>query len=292
VARRRGALTTGADERSPLTRYLEWCKRRNLRPSTIDQRRRALRRLARACDEVPLLELTGADLEDWWEDLDRLTPEARAVELSHIRSFYKWALFYDLIIVDPTIKLMRPKLARRLPRPIDDERVAQALEEADPRRAAMFALAAFAGLRASDVAHLRAEDLRLHQEPPVAVLRNGKGGKDRVVPLSRVCIGYLRAYGIPARGFVFPRQDDTPGMLPPHRVSQICNDFLHRSLGFDETLHQFRHRFLTRLYGECKDLRLVQEIAGHSSPVTTAGYAAFSPDRAAPAVNGASRLRR
>jgi integrase len=185
---------------------------------------------------------------------------------------------------------VRPRLARRLPRPITDDLVALVLTEADPRRAAMFALAGFAGLRASDLSRLRAESFRLHQEPPVVIVRDGKGGKDRVVPLSPDCLDYVRAHGIPARGWMFPRLDGQQGPLPAHRVSQICNQFLHE-LGIAETLHQFRHRFGTVMYEECRDLRLVQEMCGHSSPLTTAGYAAFNPERAAVAVNGASRLR-
>lgn len=52
--------------------------------------------------------------------------------------------------------------------------------------------------------------------------------------------------------------------------------------GFPETLHQLRHRFGTGTYHATRDLRVVQELMGHSSPVTTAGYAAFdNPDAVA-----------
>jgi site-specific recombinase XerD len=52
----------------------------------------------------------------------------------------------------------------------------------------------------------------------------------------------------------------------------------------DATLHQLRHRFATRLYAECGDLRVVQELMGHCNPKTTAGYAAYSAAAAVSAV--------
>jgi len=89
--------------------------------------------------------------------------------------------------------------------------------------------------------------------------------------------------GCPGRAGCSPRLDSEPGPLAPGRISQLASAHLS-SLGIHATLHQLRHRFLTEVYRETKDLRLTQELAGHSSPTTTAGYAAWSPEAAALAV--------
>jgi integrase/recombinase XerC len=88
--------------------HLRHIRRRNLRPSTIQQRRRALVRLGRSHD---LARVTTEQIEDWL-DSRNLGPEARACEISHLRGFYKWAVNEGRLAVDPTLRLVRPKIAR------------------------------------------------------------------------------------------------------------------------------------------------------------------------------------
>lgn len=66
-------------------------------------------------------------------------------------------------------------------------------------------------------------------------------------------------------------------------MSHLCDEPLY-GLGIDETLHSLRHYFGTSMYLVSRDRRLVQETMGHNSPLTTAGYAAWSPEAAAAAV--------
>jgi site-specific recombinase XerC len=63
-------------------------------------------------------------------------------------------------------------------------------------------------------------------------------------------------------------------------VSQIVNNWLHAH-GIDHTLHTARHYFGTKVYAASSDLRLTQELMGHSNPGTTAGYTAWSPEKGA-----------
>ncbi len=90
---------------------------------------------------------------------------------------------------------------------------------------------------------------------------------------------------------MFRRHDGLPGPNKPWLISKLANDCLHRS-GTNATLHQLRHRCLSLLYQETLDLRLVQELAGHSSPATTAVYTLVSPARAAQAVEALPAPRR
>src|SRR5882672_2286390 len=186
----------------------------------------------------------------------------------------------------------RPKLPRRLPRPIPEDRLLVALEAAGGRVRAYLFLAAFAGLRAAEIAGLRREDIREGGGQPVIVV-TGKGRKERVLPLAPVLLAELRLYGLAPAGFVFGRFGDPARAVSPATVSSMSNEYLH-GLGFTETLHTLRHRFASRCYQLSLDLRLVQEMLGHSSPTTTAGYAAFAPDAASAVVarlDGPRRLR-
>lgn len=262
--------------------HLGWLRARNLRPATIDQRQRAITRLRRALPVDPLV-ATPADLTDWYAALtDRVTPEARATELSHVRQFYRWLQREGHRADDPTVRLDRPRVPRRLPRPIPTADLVTVLASAPVRVRPWVALAAYAGLRACEIARLRREDVLDGADPPVLIVHEGKGAKQRVVPLHADLAEIVLEYA-PARGYLFRRHDGRVGPVSPWLVSHYAADAM-RAAGVDATIHQARHWFGTETYRACGDLRVTQELLGHTSPVTTAGYAAWSPTRGAEAV--------
>lgn len=268
-----------------LAEHLETLALRNLRASTIYQRRRTIMRLARYLGDVGLLDVSAEELSDF---LSRpLSAESRATEISHLRSFYRWAWKTRRTGEDLGDHLERPKLARRLPRPAEPADLAHAIEEANERVRPWLYLAAFAGLRCHEIAHLRREDVLDHHEPPVLVVVDGKGGRQRVVPLAVELVEELRRWDLPRSGWLFTRRDGLDGPVAPHTVSHIGARHL-RACGVPATMHQLRHLFGTTMYRRTRDLRVVQELLGHSSPATTAGYAAWSPEAAAVAVRDLS----
>jgi site-specific recombinase XerD len=171
------------DASAVVPRHLDCCAARNLRPGTIKQRKGLLRRLCRFT-EGRVLEATSDDLSAFLAQPGR-GASARGTDLSHIRSFYRWALVEEQITVDPTVRLEGPKLPRRLPRPMPDDDVARAFDEAPlPRIRPALYLAAYAGLRACEISGLSTEDLRWEAQPAFIFLREQKGGGEGVVPLS------------------------------------------------------------------------------------------------------------
>jgi integrase/recombinase XerC len=270
-----------AHHMDPVEAHLAHLQLRNLRPSTIEQRRLALRRLARTLGH-PILYTNEAQLGRWYAGL-KMTAESRACELSHVRSFYQWALLEELIDIDPTRRLIRPRLQRRIPRPIGEIDLARVLDRAPDRIRPWLYLAAYEGLRACEIANLRREDILDSADPPMLIVTDGKGGKQRLIPLSPIVAAALSP--MPAKGWMFLREDGLSGPNAPWRVSQAANAVLHR-LGTRATLHQLRHRFATKIYANSRDLRVTQELLGHASPFTTAGYAAHSPSAALDAVMG------
>jgi integrase len=242
---------------------------------TIYARRRAITRMA-ALIEAPLLEATAEEIAQWRAGL-RVTDNTAVHYASHARAFFAWALRRGLVDADPAAGLLVPPLARGLPRPISEDDLMLALLRAPARIRPWLVLAAWQGLRAKEIALLRRENVLDTTAPPVLIIARGatKGRRERIVPLSSFTVAELRAAGLPRSGWIFPRLDGKPLPNTPARVSQAANRYLH-SVGVDATLHQLRHRFGTAAYAQSRDLRLVQELMGHSRPESTAGYTAYN----------------
>lgn len=132
----------------------------------------------------------------------------------------------------------------------------------------MLHLAAFAGLRCAEIAALDWADLNGDM-----MLIHGKGGKQRVVPVHPFILASLRA--LPNRHAYGPVLN-----VNPVQVSHAIRQHL-LTCGIVASAHMLRHWFATTAYEESgSDLRMVQELLGHSSPTTTAIYTRWSRTRA------------
>jgi len=273
----------GDTELTPIVaEHLDHLRYRNLALSTITQRRYALKRLMRFTGEPAIL----AQTEDLLAFRNRptragtaLEPQSQASELAHLGGFYRWAVLAGHRVDDPMLRVPRPRLPRAMPNPISESDLALAISTARERIRPWFYLAAFAGLRACEIAPLRGEDLWWHADPPLLVVRKGKGGDPGTVPIAPDLASALR--GLPEHGWLFPREDGEAGHVPAHLVSHLANDHLHR-LGIAHTLHKLRHRFGTQVYRASHgDLRQTQELMRHRSPVSTAIYTLVDQSEAA-----------
>ena len=248
-------------------------ERRGLSPRTIAKNTRCIRQF---------LEVVGGDLDavtpdavDAFLQTRNLSSRSRYWWLSAIHTFYRWAIRHGHATRDPTELIDRPRLAQTLPRPIATADLAFALESAPPLQRALVSLMAFEGLRCQEVAGIQREDVLDTMTPPMLFVTKGKGGKQRAVPLHDDTIASLRSLPMPRSGPLFDMQ--------PWKVSQRVNRFLH-GLGIDATAHQLRHWYATECYRDSHDLRMVQELLGHSSPSTTAIYTKLDMVAAAPVV--------
>lgn len=255
--------------------HLRHLGRRNLRPSTRNQRRLALARLGRDHD---LTRVTGPEIEDWLDGRD-LQPASRASEISHLRGFYRWAVAEDRLTHDPTLKLTRPRLPKRLPRPMPEPDLAMAVDLAPEPVRSMLLIAAFAGLRACELAGLDGEHVLV--ELGVLLIAEDKGGGVSSVPIAPALRPVFSR--LPRSGPLFLLSDGR--RMRPHNVSHHCNRFLH-AVGVTHTLHSLRHRFGTMVYrASGRDLRATQELLRHRTPVSTALYTWCDPGDLAMAVD-------
>lgn len=277
-----------------LTAHLDHLRNRGLADVYIDQRARAVRGLA-ATTGSDVLDLTAADLDRWQTTAltTRTTGRSRNTLVTHVREFYRWAHKQEITSDDRGRKLVRAKAARLVPRPIGERSLSLALEMAPIRVRPMLYLAAYEGLRACEIARLRREDVR-DADLPATLVVLGKGSRERVLPASAQVLMELHAHGMPRRGPIFHLHDShgqpTRTPISPHRVSAVCNLYL-ADVGVSASLHQLRHRFATQAL-RCSggDLRLVQELMGHSSPSTTAIYTQWATDRAAGVIDALAAI--
>ena len=249
-------------------------ERRGHLANTIKKRTLCLRALSRHLGAKSLLEVTREDIE-LFLDGRNLSPGSRAGWLSHFHNFYAWAIEEELTSTDPTVRIRRPRLRRYLPRPACSDQLLDALCYADPVFRAWIKLAAFQGLRVQEIAGLDVHDVDLTNRRLRVV--QGKGGKERILPLHEDVAEALICLPMPRQGRVFQRPRG--GSYSPAELSRVFNLRLAEH-GVEATAHQLRHWFATNLYAATGDLRVTQELMGHASPQTTAVYAGFSAQAA------------
>ena len=257
-------------------------ERRGLLESSIVKREICLRAFNRWLGRFPI----DASRDEIERFLDQrrtrqgapIGPRTRFTWVANLAGFYQWALREGHVDEDPTAKIVRPKLRRTLPRPAASDKLQVLLDRAGPKERCWVLLAAFQGLRCKEIAGLRREDV-VDQDGLLRVL--GKGGNERLLPLHPDVLAALVKLPLPRSGPVFTRARG--GVYSANAMSAYFNEFL-RNNEAGATAHQLRHWFGTQLYNHTHDLRLTQEMLGHSDPGTTAIYTAFNRRAAAAAI--------
>lgn len=254
--------------------YATHMRRRALAAATIDRRVRLLRTVA--AELGPLEQLDCDALEEWLDARPGrgggpLDAHTRVTTISHLHCFYAWALAHDRVTTDPTRRVVRPKLRRKLPRPVAEADYERALDAAPTAQLrAWLLLAGNAGLRCCEIASLRAEDVGVDTLRVV-----GKGGKERIVPLHPRVAAVLAER--PATGPVWVDPATGHG-YSAQQVSKHLGVAL-RAVGVRATAHQLRHRFASAVYAATGDVLVVAELCGHESMETARIYAAVSGRR-------------
>jgi len=242
--------------------WLDWCEAEGIPPNTIARRRATLRSVGNAGSA------TREEIEAWWATRRDKSASTRNTDLANLRSFYKWASIWEHREDDPTRRLSGPKNPKGLPRPASRADLAKLLTTLDGDLRRAVCLGAYAGLRVSEAAALSWLDID-RETNRMRVL--GKGQKTRLVGLSPLLLDSL----LP----------DTGGNVVTAGRKPYSADVLQRKVnraiaaaGVDGTFHTLRHRFATVALASTGDLLAVSRALGHSSPATTAVYAASSDE--------------
>lgn len=256
--------------------YARYQRGRGFSERTVDRRTATLKQFARLIAPAGPARATVEDVENFLAS--KQSARTRHAYRSDLRTFYKWAVRRGLLPDDPTELIDPVKVPKSLPRPLHGDLDGLLLVgRIETRR--MVALGLYAGLRCAEIAVLDGADIIRHTEPPILVVRDGKGSKDRVVPLRPELLMLLA--DAPLSGPVFPNRS-TGRPIRAKSVSAAIKRHLE-ACGVEGVPHQLRHTFGTnaaRVAGG--DLQAVAAAMGHGSLETTKGYAAFDGGRLAP----------
>jgi integrase/recombinase XerD len=226
---------------------------------------------------------------------DPLAASSVARMLSSVRGFHRFLLDEGLVSADVASDTKPPKLASRLPKAITVEQMATLLATADGddvralRDKALLELLYATGARISEASALDVDDILTSQESASAdtVRLFGKGGKQRIVPLGSYARAALDAYLVRGRPALAAHGRGTPALFLGARGGRLSrqNAWLivqarasQAQLGVTISPHTFRHSFATHLLAGGADVRVVQELLGHSSVATTQIYTLVTAD--------------
>jgi site-specific recombinase XerD len=191
------------------------------------------------------------------------------VYLCGIKFFYETTLGRKL----PILEIVRPAKRRKLPVVLAAGEVKELLDQiTNPVHRMCLTLIYACGLRLSEGIHLRVEDI--DSERMLVAVRNGKGGKDRYVPLPQYTPEQLRAYWSLHRPkiWLFSAQEGGPP-LNPTSIQKTFKAVVRQSgNGKNASVHTLRHSYATYLLENGVNLCIIQQLLGHKSPNTTAIY--------------------
>ena len=224
---------------------------------------------------------------EYLKENKKLTSRSIERHLTTLRGFYKYLVKYEIIKNDITKNIDNLKLGKYLPNTltIDEVEKLMNIELNNPfnyRTKAMLEIMYGSGLRVSELVNLTLNDIDLYND---TILVQGKGSKERIVPLGDYAKEYLEKY-LEIRGELIKRKNGNPDklFLNNHGLPITRNGFnfllnnLLKEKGINKkvTPHTLRHSFATHMLDNGADLRTIQELLGHSDIVTTRIYTHIS----------------
>ena len=266
--------------RSLIQAYLEDLRLSGKSGHTVRNYEKHLEKLAEWCESegVDFREINGKGSKAFrnWLVGQGLAPRTVNTILAAVKSFYDFLLEREIIRGNPwTLRRLRVAEERRLPDFLTEEEekaVRKALKDLPSHIALAFETMAATGLRVGEVARLTPEDVLLREGKVLVYVHEGKGKKDRLVPVvekktARALLDFAKERrGEPSLFGV------TDGTLKTYAHE------LKRATGVDFHSHRLRHTFATRLRSKGVALDTIQKLLGHTSIATTNKYAAVMPE--------------
>ena len=213
--------------------------------------------------------------------------------LSVLRQFFKFLQSENVRLDNPALNVDGPKVSRTLPKVISEDDVEALLKAAHKLQTAegirltcLLEIAYASGLRVTELVSLPTDALNLTSE---TLLISGKGGKERLVPLTFSAMNAIVAYervridflkGNSTSKFLFPSRSKQ-GYLTRRRLGQLLKELAIQA-GLDPTIispHILRHAFASHLLNRGADLRSLQKMLGHSDISTTQIYTHVQKER-------------
>ena len=246
--------------------------RGELRPHSGDVELSHLRRLVALHGERPPGDLNRATILAYQQAIAHLKPRTRRSAMSSVSRFCRWLVQEGHLNADPCVGLDRVRVGKRVPRALTAAQARKVVEAADTAALSVIVrLMLGCGLRCCEVSALDVDDFD-PVERTLAV-RGGKGGNERVLPVPAHVAETLDRY-------ISDRVDGplvaAPARLSAQRISKQVAALMTRAgvhtPGDGRTAHALRHTAASDVLEACHDLRVVQQMLGHTSLATTEIY--------------------
>ena len=214
----------------------------------------------------------------------KYSPTSIMRKIASLRGFFKWALINEKVNTDPTLTLEQPKVPQRLPKVITVQEINEILNQnLTSLHKVIIELLYGCGLRVSELVNLKINDYDLKSR---YLECTGKGSKDRIVPMGKKAVEAIENY-LPERNYLIQKFNlNTKQLLINEKGKNVTRQevysFIHeqgKKLHKAISPHTLRHSFATHLLENGADLRVVQELLGHSDVATTQLYTHISKKR-------------
>lgn len=261
---------------------------RSLSDNSVSAYLEDIHKLSVYCDsqQLKLTDLTYAHLSSFTESLSELgiSPRTQARIISGIKSFYKFLLLEKVISEDPTGLLESPKIGRHLPDVLSNNEINDLISHIDlskpegQRNKAIIETLYGCGLRVSELINLKISEI-FFDEMFIRVI--GKGDKQRLVPINNTALKEINLYLNFDRVKLDIKKGHEDFLFLNRRGRQLSRVMIFTIIknlaevsGIKKNIspHTFRHSFATELLERGANLRVIQEMLGHSSIMTTEIY--------------------
>lgn len=270
-----------------LSEYLEFLEiEKGLAENSLQAYRRDLEDFLSFCLDIEVNEITRSHVNNYIRNLreNSYAPTSVMRKVASLRGFFKWLCANEYCDKNPTETLEQPKVPKRLPKVMSVQEIEEILkQDLNNEQHLIVELLYDCGLRVSELVNLKINDLDVQS----SYLRcQGKGSKERLVPFGSKAKEALANY-FPDRDFLLKKFNldtkrlfvlDTGRFITRQDVYNFIRaqgEKIHKHI----SPHTLRHSFATHLLENGADLRIVQELLGHSDVSTTQLYTHISKKR-------------
>ena len=268
-----------------ISQYLEYLElEKGLSQNTIDAYRRDLYDFANDCTNLNDIDRTFISCYIRSLKERNLAPTSIIRKVASLRGFFKWTTSMNILDKNPASTLEQPKVPQRLPKVISLKEIEEILHsDLSSIQSVMIELLYSCGLRVSELVNLKINDVDLNSK----YLRCfGKGSKERIIPIGKKALNALNGY-LPERDLLMKKYNLSTKKLLILQTGRFVNrqdvyNLIHakgKMINKNISPHTLRHSFATHLLENGADLRVVQELLGHSDVSTTQLYTHISKKR-------------
>ncbi len=270
-----------------LSEYLDYLEiEKGLAENTLEAYRRDLNDFFNFCGDTDVDNIQRTKINSYVRNLHEMkySPTSIMRKIASLRGFFKWTCVNEITRTNPALTLEQPKIPQRLPKVLTIEEINNLLnQDLSKLHSVITELLYGCGLRVSELVNLKITDYDLNSK---FLECTGKGSKDRIVPLGKKAVQAIKNF-LPERDYLLKKFNlQTKFLLVNEKGKKVTRQeiytFIHeqgKKLHKSISPHTLRHSFATHLLENGADLRVVQELLGHSNVSTTQLYTHISKKR-------------